>query len=104
MRVLCVNDKVYSFSKNIACSLGYYNNVAHYNNWHISNLGSNVLLNEVVRKCDCEYLNDYISENNIECLQYVKLLMPALHNNKAEILFKNKLFLSAYRIENIIDY
>jgi hypothetical protein len=30
--------------------------------------------------------------------------MPAFYNNKVEIVFKNKLFLSTYRIENIVDY
>lgn len=104
LRVMCLNDQVYYFSKNIAYSVGFYNNSTGYNKWHISDLGRGVLLNEVIRKCDCEYLNDYIEENNIDFNPYSKLLFPALYNNKAEIVFKNKLFLSVYRIENIIKY
>lgn len=104
LRVLCIDDKIYYFSKNISFSDGFYNNSTSYNKWHISELGCSVLLNETIKMCDCKYLNDYISESKIGCHQYVRLLMPALHNNKVEIVFKNKLFLSTYRIENIIAY
>ena len=63
-----------------------------------------MMLNDVVRKCDCQYLNDYITEKNIACMQYARLLFPALHNNKAEIVFKHRLFTSTYRIPNLIEY
>jgi hypothetical protein len=65
-----------------------------------------IMLNDVVRCCDCGYLNDTISKTGIDvnCQQYLHLLIPALHNNKAEIVFKNNGFFSAFRIENLIDY
>ncbi len=100
LRALQLNGKTYYFSKNLAYSMGYTNNTTAYSKWHISNLGD-LILNEVIRKCDCSYLNDYIEEKQINYLQYIRLLMPALHNNKAEIVFKNKLFSSTHRINNI---
>ena len=103
-RILCVNGKTYIFSKNFAYSDSFYNNSTSYDKWHISDLGWGVLLNKVIRKCDCEYLNDYIEEDDIELIYYSNLLFKALYNNKAEIVFKKKLFASAYRINNMINY
>ncbi len=104
MRVLCVNGKVYYFSKNLSSAKGSLVNSTSHNNWHISNFDSSLLLNGVIKKCDCEYLNDYIAETNVNCLQYAKLLFAALYNNKAEIVFKNKLFAPTYYINDIIAY
>lgn len=104
LRILQINDKTYYFSKNLSYSDGFYNNSTSYNKWHISYLARDILLNEVIRKCDCAFLNDYIEETKINCLQYARLLMPALYNNKVEIVFKNKLFLPTYRINNIVGY
>jgi hypothetical protein len=103
-RILCIKGITYYFSKNLAYSENYFNNTTAYQNWHATNLCRGVLLNEIIKRCDCGYLNNYIEERQINCEQYVKLLMPAFYNNKVEIVFKNKLFLSAYRIENIVDY
>lgn len=103
-RALYVDGKSYYFTKNISYSLGHMNNAISYPKWHISELGSGVMLHKVIRICDCAYLNDYIPENNIEYFQFVKLLLPALYNNKAEIVFKNKLFLATYHINDIVDY
>ena len=103
-RALRINGRDYFFTKNLCYSLGYLNNHTSYNNWHISELGAGVMLNEVIRSCDSKYLNDYISTTNIECSQYIKLLIPAIHNNKAEIVFKNRLFSSTYRINDISGY
>ena len=103
-RTLRVNGRDYFFTKNLSYSMGYLHNHTLYNNWHVSQFGAGVMLNEVIRSCDCKYLNDYIAANDIECLQYVRLLLPALHDNKAEIVFKNRLFSSTYRIEDISGY
>jgi hypothetical protein len=84
--------------------MGKFNNSEVYNAWHISDMGREIYLNEVVKRCDCGYLNDYISEEDINCWQYAKLLFLALYSNKEEIVFKNKLFLETYRIDNLVDY
>ena len=104
LRVLFVDNTFYHFSKNISYSLGRFNNSESYPTWHVSDMGRAIYLNEVVKRCDCGYLNDYISEEDINCWQYAKLLFPALYNNKAEIVFKNKLFLETYYIDNLVDY
>ena len=75
-----------------------------YNKWRVSRSLKLIILNEVIRKCDCEYLNDYVLEKDINGLQYVRLLLPALYNNKAEIVFKHRLFSSAYRIDDLCNY
>ena len=104
LRVLSINNTIYYFSKNISYSMGKFNNCEAYNAWHISDMGREIYLNEVVKRCDCGYLNDYISEEDINCWQYAKLLFPAFYNNKAEIVFKHKLFSETYRIDNLVDY
>lgn len=104
LRVLCINGKLYYFSKNLSCAGEYLVNTKSHNNWHVSNLSNRLLLNEVIKNCDCEYLNDYISSQNVDCLQYTKLLFASFHNNKVEIVFKNKLFSSTYRIDDIVAY
>ena len=62
------------------------------------------MANRIVRNCDCAYRNDYIEATDIDCLQYLKVVMPALHNNKAEIVLKHGLFQSAYRIDDLATY
>jgi hypothetical protein len=105
LRVLYVNGKLYYFSKNLTGGeRGFLINTKAYGSWHVSDLNSSIMLNEVIRNCDCAYLNDYIEEKNIDCMQYIKLLFPAFYNNKAEIVFKHRLFSSTYRIENLVDY
>jgi hypothetical protein len=104
LRVLSIDNTIYHFSKNLSYSLGKFNNSDVYNAWHISDMGREIYLNEVVKRCDCGYLNDYISEEDINCWQYAKLLFLALYNNKAEIVFKHKLFSETYRIDNLVDY
>ena len=104
LRVLSIDNTIYYFSKNLSYSMGKFNNSEVYNAWHISDMGREIYLNEVVKRCDCGYLNDYISEEDINCWQYAKLLFPAFSNNKAEIVFKHKLFLETYRIDNLLDY
>lgn len=103
-RILFGNGRMYYFAKNICIGMGYFNNTQLCGQWRISDLTRGVMLNEVIRNCDCGYLNDHIVQKEINCSEYVKLLFPALHNNKAEIVFKNNLFSSAYRIENIVAY
>ena len=103
-RFLRINDKDYCFSKNVSLSNGFFNNSTSYNNWHISELGRGIMLNEIIRVCDCGYLNGYISEYKIDFEPYINLMYPALYNNKVEIVFKNKLFLQAHRIKNISNY
>jgi hypothetical protein len=105
-RILYINGKYYYFTKDIVYSYGDHRNISRFNRWHFLYDGrvGDILLNEVIRLCDCKYLNDYISEQNMNCYQYTKLLMPALYDNKVEIVFKKKLFLSTYYIEDIADY
>ena len=88
LRALRVNDKNYYFNKN-KLWVPY---------------GMPLILNEVIRYCDCAYLNDYISEKNIENRLYIDLLLPALTDNKVELVFKQKLFSSAHNIKDIAKY
>lgn len=104
LRVLLINGRIYYFSKNFSYADGFYNNSTSYTKWHPTDMTYGVILNEVIRKCDCEYLNDYIAEKNIYCFLYVDLLLPALYNNKVEIVFKNKLFSAVHRIDDITGY
>lgn len=104
LRVLSVNGKLYYFSKNLSGAGGYLVNTKAHNNWHVSNLNGTLLLNNVVKNCDCGYLNDYISVQNVNCLHYIELLFTSFCNNKVEIVFKNKLFSSTYRIGDIASY
>ena len=104
LRVLRVNGKLYYFSKNLTGAGEYLVNTKGNGNWHISDLNSSIMVNQVIRNCDCAYLNDHIAVSDIDCLQYLKLLFSGLYNNKAEIVLKHQLFSSAHRIENIETY
>ena len=104
IRILYIDGEIYCFSKNLSCEYGNYKNSTLYKRWQASTYIGIVNLNEVIRTCDCNYLNDYINVKDVNCLSYVKLLVSALHNNKAEIVFKNKLFSSTADIDNICDY
>ena len=100
-RALQINGKFYYFSKS-----EYYFNTDRLPKWHGSKSVTNVLLNRVACNCDCGYLNGYVADNNlnIEAFKYVRLLLLALVNNKAEIVFKNKGFASTAAISNLADY
>ena len=104
MRILCVDGKIYSFSKHLSCDYGSYRNSTSYKKWQASTYVGMVKLNKVIGICDCGYLNDYINEENVNCLSYVKLFMNAISNNKVEILFKNKSFLSIADIDDVPKY
>lgn len=104
LRILRVNGRDYYFSKNVSFSHGYFTNSDSFNNWHVSNVDSSILLGQIIRICDCGYLNAAIEEKNIECLQYVKLLFSAFSNPKMEVVFKNKAFSSAHRIPDLEHY
>ena len=104
IRILSIDGETYSFSKNLSCENGKYKNSLLYKRWQASTYIDLVKLDEVIRICDCGYLNNYIDTKNVNCLSYVRLLMAALYNNKAEIVFKNKLFEETSDIENISDY
>ena len=104
LRILSIDGETYSFSKNLSCENGKYKNSLLYKRWQASTYVDLVNLDEVIRICDCGYLNNYIDTKNVNCLSYVRLLMAALYNNKAEIVFKNKLFEETSDIENISDY
>ena len=106
LRVLQINGKLYHFSKNIAVSDGRYNNAIGYPKWRGSDMGAKVFLNEVICNCDCGYLNGFVSDKsiNIQAFLFINLLFLALVNNKAEIVFKNKAFVSTYGIENLTEY
>jgi hypothetical protein len=81
---------------------GYNSNSKRKNYWQISR--HDVILNQVIRKCDCEYLNNYIEERDVSSRQFGSLLLSALYDNKAEIVFKHKLYQSAYRIRSLSKY
>ncbi len=104
LRIMRIDDEVYYFSKHLSCGEGSYKNTKLYKKWQASEYVDLVNLNEVVRACDCNYLNDYINEKNINCFSYARLLMPALYDNKVEIVFKNKLFSAVSGIDNIVKY
>ena len=106
LRVVQINGELYHFSKNISNSLGHYNNSTNCAKWRRSDMGARVFLNRVVCNCDCGYLNEYVSDNNLntEAFLFIKLLFLALENNKAEIVFKNKAFASTYAISNLANY
>lgn len=104
LRVLRVNDKTYYFSKNLSAAAGHLVNTKAHGKWHVSDLSNSLMLDEVIKNCDCQYLNDHISQKKIDCLQYLNLLIPAIYNNKAEIVFKHGLFSSAYCIDDIVSY
>ena len=104
LRILRVNGREYCFTKNVSYSTGYFTNSRSYNNWHVSDVKSDFLLNEVIRMCDCGYLNDSVEVRNKEYFAYTKLMMPALYNGKMEVVFKHKAFGSAKRIENLMEY
>lgn len=106
LRAFQINGKFYYFSKNITLSMGYYNNTDRFPEWCESEMGTKVLLNRVACNCDCGYLNGYVADNNlnIKAFMYVRLLLLALVNNKAEIVFKNKVFASTVGISNLADY
>lgn len=104
IRIVCIDGEIYYFSKNLSCENGKYKNSTLYKRWQASTYVDLVDLDEVIKICDCNYLNNYIDTKNVNCLAYVKLLMTALNNNKAEIVFKNRLFSSVADIDNISDY
>lgn len=104
IRIMRIDDEVYYFSKHLSCATGSYKNTKLYKKWHASEYVDLVNLDEVVRICDCKYLNDYVEEKSVNCFSYARLLMPALYDNKAEIVFKNKLFLAVSGIDNIVKY
>ena len=104
IRILYMNGEIYYFSKNLSFEYGNYKNSTLYKKWQASSYIGLLNLDEVIRTCDCKYLNDYIHEKDVNCLAYVRLLMPALYNSKAEIVFKNRRFASTVDIDNIVDY
>ena len=104
LRALWVNGKFYCFSKNLASAGEYLVNTKANKNWHISDLSNAIMANKIIKKCDCRFLNDYIEHKNIDCLKYLKLAMPALNNNKVEILLKHRLFNAAYYIDDLEAY
>jgi hypothetical protein len=104
IRAICIDGEIYCFSKHLSCDGGKYKNSNLYKKWQASSYLDLVILDEVIRKCDCKYLNDYVEEKEVNCLNYIKLFVAALYDNKAEILFKYKLFSSIADIDNISDY
>ena len=104
LRVLRVNGKVYYFSKNLSAGGEYLVNTKAHKNWHVSKLDSILMVNKIIQNCDCEYLNNYIAKEHIDCLQYLNLMVPAFYNNKVEIVFKHGLFGAAHRINDIEAY
>lgn len=104
LRILRVDNETYYFSKHLSSANGSYKNTTLYKKWQASEYVYLVDLNEVVLKCDAVYLNNYIEEKNVNCFDYSKLLMSALFNNKAEILFKNKTYHASIYVDNIEKY
>ena len=104
LRIICVDGETYFLSKNLSCDGLKYKNTTLYKKWQSSSYVDLVVLDEVIRNCDCKYLNDHINVKDVNCFSYVRLLTASLYNNKAEILFKNNMFSSITDIENINDY
>lgn len=104
MRVLRTKNKVYYFFKNISFTESSLTNTNAHGQWHISDSVRPFRLNEIVLKCDCGYLSDAIPQRDVDCFQYLALLFPAFESNKAEIVFKHRLFSNACRIGNIKDF
>ena len=106
LRVIWVNGTAYYFTKNFSHYNGYFYNTVNAVRWIAGGMTQGIMLNDVIRLCDCGYLNNCITETGIDvnCQQYLRLLIPALHSNKAEIVFKNKGFFSALRIDNLVGY
>lgn len=103
-RIIYVDGKTYYFSKHFSVEWGRYQNTTLYNKWQASSNANFINLDNIIKKCDCNYLDNYIEIQKVNCFQYLKLLFPALTNNKAEILFKKCLFSPIVNIENIEDY
>lgn len=104
LRILQINGRVYYLSKNLTSAGGYLVNTKGNGNWHVSDLNNAIMVNQVIKNCNCGYLNNYIAAKNIDCLQYLNVLMPALHNSKAEIVLKHGLFKPAHRINDLAAY
>ena len=104
LRIVCIDGETYYFSKHLSVASSTYKNTTLYKKWQSTQFANLVNLDEVIRTCDCRYLNDYIEQKYVNCFSYAKLLMAALFNNKAEIVFKNGLFGSTARIEDITSY
>ena len=104
LRILCIGGEVYYFSKHFTCDFNDYKNTTLYNKWQKASYVEFVSLDDVIKMCDCGYLNEYISTKKVNCLGYVKLLMSAFYDNKAEIVFKHGLFSSISDIDNISEY
>ncbi len=104
IRIVCIEGRLYKFSKHISCAGASARYSTVRSKWQASDAAAYVNLNKIVRNCDCKYLNDYIEATEVNCLQYVKLMLAALYSNKAEIVFKHKLFSSTVHIENIVEY
>lgn len=104
LRILCIDGEAYYFSKHLTCDYNNYKNTTLYNKWQKASYVEFVSLDDVIKMCDCGYLNEYIGTKNVNCLGYVKLLMSALYDNKAEIVFKHGLFSSISDIDNISEY
>lgn len=103
-RIVYINGEIYRFTKDTKYFRGELNNSTSFVRWHLSYFTSFFFFDEIIRICDCKYLNDYITEEKINCSSYVKLLFPALYSSKAEIVFKNKLFSSTSGIDDIVSY
>lgn len=104
MRILRVNGRDYNFTKNVSLAGGGFSHSQHFNNWHVSEVKRTVLLSKVIRCCDGGYLGDYVAADNVECVPYARLLFAAFTNPKMEVVFKNRAFGSAARLENLAEY
>lgn len=93
-RCLYINDKVLVFEK---INTRSYPKVQ----WILNDRLAKTELNQLVRKCDCLYLNEHIDKTQeFELKKYVDLLFPALYNNKVEILFKHQCFDEISELKN----
>lgn len=104
IRILSIDGEFYCFSKHLSCEGNNYKNSKLHKKWQSSNFVAFVQLDEIIKRCDCGYINDCVEEKDVNCLQYAKLLFGALNNNKAEIVFKHKMFKDTSGIDNIVEY
>lgn len=104
LRIIGIDGETYYFSKHLSPAGGTYKNTKLYKKWQSSQFANLVILDEVVRNCDCRYLNEHVEQKDVNCSYYAKLFMAACFDGKAEIIFKNELFSSFSNIDNTHDY
>jgi hypothetical protein len=104
IRIISIGNDTYYFSKNLSQSGISYMNTTCYNKWHSTELNNCVNLDKIVKKCDCGYLDSYIEQENVDCFGYARTLIAAIFDDKAEIVFKHKIYHAMNDVKDIVGY